>query len=229
MAIETVTPRRRFFPFNAEQTLNIASEIGPIFAMFVVNFIYGVEAGVWSLIAATVVALIASMIVLKRPPIMPFVAGAVSITFGALTLYTGDATWVQIKVTIFNALVALLLFVGLMRKKYFFEFIFGKTFHYTSEGWAALTRNAALFFLVTAIANELVRLGFASAHIECPQSWLWLLKKPMLSGLDIWMIFKLFIVMPLTGLFFVWQTRAMRRHQIPAPAVARAPAADRAQ
>jgi intracellular septation protein len=229
MAIETVTPRRRFFPFNAEQTLNIASEIGPIFAMFVVNFIYGVEAGVWSLIAATVVALIASMIVLKRPPIMPFVAGAVSITFGALTLYTGDATWVQIKVTIFNALVALLLFVGLMRKKYFFEFIFGKTFHYTSDGWAALTRNAALFFLVTAIANELVRLGFASAHIECPKSWLWLLKKPMLSGLDIWMIFKLFIVMPLTGLFFVWQTRAMRRYQIPAPAVARAPAADRAQ
>jgi intracellular septation protein len=175
-----------------------------------------------------VVALIASMIVLKRPPIMPFVAGAVSITFGALTLYTGDATWVQIKVTIFNALVALLLFVGLMRKKYFFEFIFGKTFHYTSDGWAALTRNAALFFLVTAIANELVRLGFSSAHIECPKSWLWLLKKPMLSGLDIWMIFKLFIVMPLTGLFFVWQTRVMRRYQIPAPAAVRAPSTERA-
>jgi intracellular septation protein len=226
MAIETVTPRRRLFPFNAEQTLNITSEIGPIFTMFVVNFIYGVEAGVWSLIAATAVALIASMIVLKRPPIMPFVAGAVTIIFGALTLYTGDATWVQIKVTIFNALVALLLFAGLMRKKYFFEFIFGKTFHYTSDGWAALTRNAALFFLVTAIANELVRLGFASAHIECPQSWLWLLKKPMLSGLDIWMIFKLFIVMPLTGVFFVWQTRAMRRYQIPAPVTVRA--ADRA-
>jgi intracellular septation protein len=228
MAIDTATPRRRLFPFNAEQTLNIASEIGPIFIMFIVNFIYGVAAGVWSLIAATVVALVASMIVLKRPPIMPFVAGVVTITFGALTLYTGDATWVQIKVTIFNGLIALLLFVGLMKKKYFFEFVFGKTFHYTSSGWAALTRNAALFFLVTAVANEAVRLGFASTHIECPKSWLWLLKKPLLSGLDIWMIFKLFVVMPLTGLFFIWQTRAMRRYQIPAPAVAHAAGTERA-
>lgn len=227
MAIDSLKERRRFFPFNAEQTLNITSEIGPIFTMFIVNFIYGVEAGVWALIAATGLALVASMIVLKRPPIMPFVAGAVTITFGALTLYTGDATWVQIKVTIFNALVAGLLFVGLVQKKYFFEFIFGKTFHYSAKGWASLTRNAALFFLITAIANEVVRLGFASSNIECPKSWLWLLKKPMLSGLDIWMIFKLFIVMPLTGLFFVWQTRAMRPYQIPAPAVSRPVATER--
>jgi len=208
---------RKFFPFNAEQTLNIVSEIGPIFIMFVVNFVYGVEAGVWSLIAATLLALVASLIVLKRPPIMPFVAGLVTITFGALTLYTGDPTWVQIKVTIFNALVALLLFAGLMRKKYFFEFVFGKTFHYTPQGWAALTRNAALFFLVTAIANEAVRLGFASANIPVSESWMWLLKKPMLSGLDIWMMFKLFVVMPLTGLFFVWQVRAMSSYRLPAP------------
>ena len=213
----TGSSRRRFFPFNAEQSLNIASEIGPIFIMFVVNFVWGVEAGVWSLIGATLVALVASLIVLKRPPIMPFVAGAVTITFGALTLYTGDPSWVQIKVTIFNGLVALLLFFGLWRQKYFFEFVFGKTFHYTSSGWAKLTRNAALFFLVTAIANELVRLGFASANIPCPHSWLWLLKKPMLSGLDIWMMFKLFIVMPLTGLFFVWQVRAMRVYRLPEP------------
>ena len=214
---QTASGRRGLFPFNAEQTLNIASEIGPIFIMFLVNFVYGVEAGVWSLIAATLIALVASLIVLKRPPVMPFVAGVVTITFGALTLYTGDPTWVQIKVTIFNALVGLLLLVGLWRKQYFFEFVFGKTFHYTPGGWAKLTRNAAMFFLVTALANEIVRLGFASANIPCPHSWLWLLKKPMLSGLDIWMIFKLFIVMPLTAVFFVWQVRAMRTYRLPAP------------
>ena len=38
---------------------------------------------------------------------MPFIAGAVSVTFGTLTLITGDAMWVQIKVTVFNSLVAL--------------------------------------------------------------------------------------------------------------------------
>ena len=213
----TSTEPRRLYPFNAEQTLNIVSEMGPLFTMFVVNFVYGVDAGVWSLIGATIVALIASMIVLKRPPVMPFIAGAVSIVFGALALYTGDANWVQIKVTIFNALVAVLLFVGLWRKRYFFEFVFGKTFHYTTTGWAKLTRNAGFFFLITAVANEAVRQGFATSSIPCPHSALWLLRKPLLSGLDIWMIFKLFLVMPLTGIFFVWQARALQPFRVPAP------------
>ena len=210
-----MSTRRKLFPFNTEQTLNIMSEIGPVFTMFIVNFAYGVEAGVWSLMATTVVALIVSLIMFRRPPIMPFIAGAVTVTFGALTLYTGDAKWVQIKVTIFNALVALLLYVGLWRRKYFFEFVFGKTFHYTDAGWYQLTRNVAHFFLITAVANEAVRLGFATAQIPCPNQLMWLLKKPLLNGLDIWMIFKLFIVMPLTSLYFVWQVRLMQKYRLP--------------
>ncbi len=207
--------KRHWYPFNSEQSLNIASEIGPLVTMFVVNFAYGVEAGVWSLVATTVVALVASLVVLKRPPIMPFIAGAVTVTFGALTLLTGDPKWVQIKVTIFNSLVAVIFFIGLMQRKYFFEFVFGKTFHYQEEGWRLLTRNAAIFFLVTALANEAVRLGFAAASIPCPTSWVWLMRKPVLDGLDIWMIFKLFIVMPLTTLYFVWQVRCMQRYRLP--------------
>jgi intracellular septation protein len=209
--------RSGIYPFNAEQTLNIVSEIGPLFTMFVVNFVWGVEYGVWALIGMTLLSLVVSLIVLHRPPVMPFIAGAVSVIFGGLTLYTNDPNWVQIKVTIFNALVALILYVGLLRKRYFFEFVFGKTFQYTTKGWRKLTRNAAHFFLVTAIANEAVRQGFADVTISCPHQWYWLLRKPFLSGLDIWMIFKLFLVMPLTGLFFVWQARMLRRYQLLAP------------
>ncbi|MEQ1648989.1 MAG: septation protein IspZ [Hyphomicrobiaceae bacterium] len=207
----------RRFPFNAEQTLNILSEMGPIFTMFIVNFAFGVQAGVWSLIVTTLMALAASLIVFGRPPIMPFIAGAVTIVFGALTLYTGNPVWVQIKVTLFNTLVGALLLVGLRRRQYFFEFVFGKTFHYTDTGWYELTRNAAIFFFVTAFANEAVRLGFASTSLPCPKSIYWLLKKPELTGLDIWMIFKLFVVMPLTGIFFFWQARSIQKYRLPAP------------
>ena len=207
--------RRSWYPFNAEQTLNIASEVGPLVTMFVVNFVAGVEAGVWSLVGTTVLALVASMIVLKRPPVMPFIAGAVTVTFGALTLITGDPAWVQIKVTIFNFLMAIVFWIGLLQRRYFFEFVFGKTFHYAEEGWRLLTRNVAIFFFITAIANEAVRLGFATAQIPCPTTWTWLMRKPVLNGLDIWMIFKLFIVMPLTTLYFVWQVRLLQRYRLP--------------
>lgn len=212
-----MSDKRRWYPFNGEQTLNIASEIGPLVTMFVVNFVAGVEAGVWALVATTLLALVTSLIVLKRPPIMPFIAGAVTIVFGTLTLLTGDPKWVQIKVTIFNTLLAVIFFIGVWRRKYFFEFVFGKTFHYSETGWRLLTRNVAFFFLITAIANEAVRLGFATTHIPCPEAWSWLIRKPIIDGLDIWMIFKLFIVMPLTTLYFVWQVRLLQQYRLPEP------------
>ena len=163
----------------------------------------------------TIAALAASLIILKRPPIMPFIAGAVTITFGTLAWYTSDPVWVQIKVTVFNALVAVLLVAGLFRGKYFFEFVFGKTFRYSERGWYLLTRNVAIFFLITAVANEAVRLEFAAAQIPCPKTWAWLMRKPILNGLDVWMIFKLFIVMPLTSIYLFWQVRLMQKYRLP--------------
>jgi intracellular septation protein len=209
VAVETITWRRRHFPFNVAQTVNIVGEIGPLFTMFLVNGVYGILAGTWALIFSTLLSLAVTLWVLGRPPIMPFIAGAVSISFGTLAIVTGNAMWVQIKVTLFNAIVALLLWLGLRSGKSFFRFVFGNTFHYTEEGWYKLTRNVALFFLATAIVNEAVRLGFAHAHI--------IALNRVFTGIDIWILFKIFIIMPATGLFFWWQVRLLQRYRLPVP------------
>jgi intracellular septation protein len=201
--------RRRHFPFNAEQTVNIVGEIGPLAAMFLVNGIYGIEAGTWALIVATLVSLAVSLWVLGRPPIMPFIAGGVSVAFGALTLITNDPMWVQIKVTLFNTLVAATLWIGMRTGHDFFRFVFGKTFHYTDEGWHKLTRNVALFFLATAILNEIVRLGFDDFEMFALDR--------MFTGIDIWILFKLFVIMPFTALYFWWQVRLMQKYRLPDP------------
>ncbi len=198
----------RIYPFNAEQSVNILGEMGPLFLMFIVNGIWGIQVGTWALIGSTLLSLVVTLLVLGRPPIMPFIAGGVTISFGYLTIATGDPMWVQIKVTLFNLLVAALLWIGLKREKNFFHFIFGKTFHYSSEGWRQLTRNLVLFFLVTAIANEVVRLSATHMHISA--------FKRVITGVDIWILFKLFIVMPLTGLYLFWQVRRMQKHRLPA-------------
>ena len=209
MAVQALTWRKRHYPFNAEQTVNILGEIGPLVAMFLVNGIYGIAAGTWALIGCTLLSLVSTLLVLGRPPIMPFIAGAVSVTFGTLTLITGDAMWVQIKVTVFNALVALLLWISLRTGHNFFRFVFGKTFHYTDEGWNKLTRNVALFFLATAVVNEAVRLGFAHAHINALNR--------VFTGVDIWILFKIFVIMPVTALFFWWQVRVLHKYRLPEP------------
>lgn len=197
----------RWYPFNREQTINILGEVGPLLSMFIVNGVYGIEAGTWALIGTTCIALLACITLLGRPPIMPFIAGAVSVTFGALTIITHDPMWVQIKVTVFNTLVAILLWAGLKTGRNFFHFIFGKTFHYTPEGWYKLTRNVGWFFLFTAIINEVVRQGCDGMLIPTPTR--------VLTGVDIWILFKLFVVMPLTALFFWWQVRHLQQYKLP--------------
>lgn len=197
--------RHKFYPFNAEQTVNILSEFGPLVTMFVVNAVYGINIGTWALILTTVISIGVMVYMFGRPPVFPLIASTVTIVFGTLTLLTGDPMWVQIKVTIFNALFAIFLFVGLWTRKNFFKYVFEKTFHYTQEGWDTFTRSFALFFLFTAVLNELVRLTFKDDGIYTIFGY-------GISGINIWIAFKLLVVMPLSGLYAWLLTRWMSRH-----------------
>ena len=111
---------RKLYPFNAEQTVNILSEFGPLVAMFVMNAAYGINVGTWALIITTGIAIVAMLMILGRLPMFPLIASAVTIVFGFLTIITGDPMWVQIKVTIFNAMFAMFLFGGVYYNKNFF-------------------------------------------------------------------------------------------------------------
>ncbi|MCH9765488.1 MAG: septation protein IspZ [Alphaproteobacteria bacterium] len=208
-----MSKRRRFYPFNAEQTVNILGEFGPLVLMFVVNAIYGINAGTWALILSTVLSIIMMLIVLRRLPVFPLIASSVTIIFGALTLVTGDAMWVQIKVTIFNAMFAAFLFLGLWLNKNFFMYVFEKTFHYTKRGWDLFTWSFAWFFVFTAVSNEFVRLTFKDDEIYSLFGY-------EMDGVNVWILFKIVFIMPLSGIYAWFLTRWMGRHHIDDDAVA---------
>ncbi len=200
---------KKIYPFNAEQTVNIASEFGPLVALFVVNAITGnVEDGTWALIVTTVIAIIAMQLVLKRLPIFPLIASGVTVVFGILTLVTHDPFWVQVKVTMFNAAFAIFLFVGLFMKKNFFKYIFEKTFHYTQKGWDQFTWSFAWFFVATAIANEVVRQMFAPGQIYNIFGF-------EMDGVNVWIMFKIALIMPASGAYAWLLTRIMQKHRLP--------------
>jgi len=199
---------KRLMPFNAEQAVNILSEFGPLVLMFVVNAMYGIAAGTWALIISTVVAIFTMLIVLRRLPIFPLIASTVTIVFGALTIITHDPMWVQIKVTIFNAMFAAFLFGGLWMNRNFFKYVFDKTFHYTQEGWDRFTWSFAWFFVFTALANEAVRLGFHDHSIYNVLGF-------EMDGVGVWIAFKVAIIMPLSGVYAWYLTRLMQRYRLP--------------
>jgi intracellular septation protein len=214
-----MSARKRLMPFNAEQTVNIASEFGPLVLMFLVNAMYGIAAGTWALIISTVVAIAAMLIVLRRLPVFPLIASSVTIVFGAMTIITNDAMWVQIKVTIFNAMFAVFLFAGLWLDRNFFKYVFEKTFHYTKEGWDKFTWSFAWFFVFTAFANEFVRLGFDDEKIYNVLGF-------EMNGVGIWIAFKVALIMPLSGFYAWYLTRVMQRYRIPADAIETSPVSE---
>lgn len=199
---------RKLYPFNAEQTVNIMSEFGPLVAMFVMNAAYGINVGTWALIITTGIAIVAMLKVLGRLPMFPLIASSVTIVFGFLTIITGDPMWVQIKVTIFNAMFAVFLFVGLYFDRNFFKYIFEGTFNYSKKGWDNFTWSFAWFFVFTAIANEVVRLTFEKSTIyELPLGI-------AMDGVNIWILFKIAFIMPLSGLYAWWLTLMMQKYRI---------------
>jgi intracellular septation protein len=206
-----MSARRSFYPFNAEQTINILSEFGPLVTMFVVNAFWGINEGTWALILTTILSICVMFYVFHRPPVFPLIASTVTIVFGALTLITDNAMWVQIKVTIFNALFGVFLISGLWLKKNFFKHVFEKTFHYTDEGWNKFTWSFALFFFLTAVANEYVRRAF---HDE----QLYYIFGHEMNGVNVWILFKIAIVLPITGLYAWLLSRRMQKYRLPDPA-----------
>jgi len=198
---------RRIYPFNAEQSVNLLSEFGPLITLFVVNAIYGVTAGIWALIGTTILALIVMWVVLKRLPMFALIAGGITLVFSGISLYTHDPMWVQLKVTLFNAVFALFLMAGLAMKRNFFQYTFEKTFHYSEEGWNKFTKSFIGLFLFLAAANEAIRLGF-------PPDEFFNFAGYRTDGLNVWVMFKVVFVMPLTGLYAFVMTRKLQRYAL---------------
>ncbi|MGF1650269.1 MAG: inner membrane-spanning protein YciB [Hyphomicrobiaceae bacterium] len=201
---------RRIYPFNAEQSVNLLSEFGPLITLFVVNAVYGVTAGIWALIGSTVLALIVMWIVLRRLPIFALIAGGITLVFSAISLYYDDPMWVQLKVTLFNAVFAAFLWIGLLMNKNFFKYTFEKSFHYTAEGWNKFTRSFIVLFLLLAAANEAIRLIFWHSEQYDLLGW-------QTDGLNVWVMFKIVIVMPITGLYAFVMTRRLQHYAIDPP------------
>ena len=181
-------------PALGAQALKLLVEVGPLVVFFVVNARAGIFWGTGIFMAATVVSLIASRILLGRIPVMPLVTGACVLVFGGLTLWLQDDHFIKIKPTIVNALFAGVLFAGLLSGQSFLKIVFGEVFRLTEDGWRKLTLRWACFFVFLAMLNEVVWRTFST---------------------DVWVSFKVFGIMPLTMAFAVAQIGLLRQYEQP--------------
>ena len=173
-------------------------DLGPLLVFFLVNFLAPVHPALKIFVAtgafmiAIVAAMLFSAIRYRRISPLLWFSGVMVVILGGLTIWLHDRTFIQMKPTIYYALVAGLLGFGLATGRPLLQQVLGSTYPGLEEdGWRKLTRNWALFFAFMAVLNEAVWRS---------TSW------------DFWFGFKLWGALPLTFLFAAANIPMLLRH-----------------
>ncbi|WP_194096558.1 inner membrane-spanning protein YciB [Marivivens aquimaris] len=78
------------------------------------------------------------------------------IFFGGLTAYFNNKAFFMMKTTIVYGLFFVLLGIGLLRGQSWLQYVLGEFLPMENEGWMIFTKRLAVFFLVLALANEVI-------------------------------------------------------------------------
>lgn len=170
------------------------SDYGPIVVFFAAYYLGDLYVATAALMVTTAVALALSLIVNRRIPMMPLITAGVVGVFGGLTLLLNDETFIKLKPTIVQVMIAAILLGGLPFGKALLKPVMGAAWSMDDTGWRKLTRNFGLFFLAMALANEIV--------------W-------RTQTTEFWVNFKVFGIMGLTFAFSLTQIPILNRYQIP--------------
>lgn len=161
----------------------------------------------WVLVGASFVALAIGWIVERRLAPLPLLTGGFALVFGVLTLVFHDPKLLQIKITVQNAVLAVVLLGSLPLGRYPFKYLLGSALKITDAGWRGLTLRYGLYFAAVAIVNELVR---SPVVVEAA---LQALKRPPADPYDVWMAFRGGLWMA-SAAFGIWQVFFIMKHLI---------------
>lgn len=173
-------------------------DVGPLLVFFLVNFLAPVPSVLKIFVAtgAFMIAMVAAMLfsAIRYHRISPLLwfSGVMVVILGGLTIWLHDRTFIQMKPTIYYALVAGLLGFGLATDRPILQRVLGSTYPGLDQaGWDKLTRNWAVFFAFMAVLNEAVWRN---------TSW------------NFWIGFKLWGAIPLTFLFAAANIPMLLKH-----------------
>lgn len=182
-----------------ERTLNpllkLALEIGPIAVFFLAYRWAPVDAGLTLeerqleqilfstavFVPTILVSLGLSYALTGKLPRMAVLTAVVVTVFGGLTMILRDDTFVKMKPTILYLIFAGILAVGLARGQSYLRYLMDEIVPMQRPGWMKFTRRIVVFYLMLALANEIV--------------W-------RLYGTDAWVNFRTF-VLPVANFGFI--------------------------
>ena len=184
--------------------LSVAVDYGPLLIFLGVYRYYAPEEaepiaeiaavvrGTLAFMVAAVAALAISKWRLGKVSPMLWFSTALIVGFGALTIFFGDPTFVQLKPTIIYCGFGIALLAGWMMGKPLLKTLLAAAFEgLCDEGWLKLSRNWGFFFLALAVLNEGLR-----AYLDFGD----------------WLAAKLWVFLPVSFLFTFSQIPMLLKH-----------------
>lgn len=178
--------------------LSVVIDYGPLLVFLAVYYqmrpeetsaggeIVAIVYGTGAFMIAAIVALIASRALLGKISPMLWFSTALIVGFGALTIFFGDPTFVQLKPTIIYSVMGGALLIGWIRGAALLKILLEAAFEgLTKEGWLKLSRNWGVFFLFLAGLNEVLRALYNEPN----------------GNFEYWLWAKFYVFLPLTFLF----------------------------
>ena len=167
-------------------------DFAPLAVFFYFNATRGVFTGTAAFMVAIAIAMLASKLRFGKISPLLWISGVMVLIFGSLTIWLHDQRFIQFKPTLYYGVIAGALFVGQATGRPMLKLVLEQAYPGLSEqGWSLLSRNWAWFFVVMGAGNEIVR------HT---------------LSFDVWLLYKLWAVMPLTLIFAVTQIPMLLRH-----------------
>ncbi len=172
--------------------LKLALDFGPLLVFFAANKFGGVFTATAAFMVATGVAIAIAWIKTRHIPPMLILTSLIVLVFGGLTLWLKDDSFIKLKPTLIYGMFAAILLFGLATRRPYLKLVLGEALPALDDaGWAKLTRNWAVFFVVLMGANEVAR--------------------QMLTT-DQWVNFKVWGVTAATILFAIAQAPLLAKH-----------------
>jgi intracellular septation protein len=110
----------------------------------------------WVLALASIVAIAVGYVVERRIAPLPAFAGMIALVFSVLALVFHDASFIKLKFSVHNGLLAVLLLTTLPFGKYPLKWLLGEVFPLTDAGWRRVSLNYGLYFGAIALVNEVI-------------------------------------------------------------------------
>lgn len=143
-------------PPDSAGAARLLIELAPLILFIAAWGFYGMKTAAGVLALSTVIALVVARLVLGHVTKMMVFTAVVAVITASLTYLLDDPSFVKMKPTVVNVLLAGVLGAGLATGKPYLKMMLGEALKLDDIGWHKLTIRWIGFFLAIAVANEIV-------------------------------------------------------------------------